>query len=73
MVTRNTSNQKEVTTIQFKMQEQLNQMMLMMQEVNQRSEESIKALKEVEAAFKIQIEELRKENAQLKDMITKPA
>ena len=43
-----------------------------MPEANRRSEESIKALKEAETVFKIQIEELRKENVQLKDMITKP-
>ena len=53
------------------MQEQLNQMMLMMQEVNQRSEESMKAMKEVETILKVQIEELKKENAQLRSMVTK--
>ena len=31
----------------------------------------MKALKEAEATFKIQIEELKRENVQLKDMITK--
>ena len=71
-VTRNTSDQNEVFATQFNMQEQLNQMMLMLQEANQRNKESTKALKKTEAAFKIQIEELRKENAELKDMITKP-
>ena len=40
--------------------------MLMIQEANQRNEESTKALKKAEANFKIQIEEIRKENAQLK-------
>ena len=53
------------------MHEQLNQMMLMTQEANRRSEESTKALKEVKTTFKIQIKELKRENAQLKDMITK--
>ena len=47
-------------------------MMLMMQEANRRNKESMKALKEVEANFKVQIEELGKENAQLKDIIIKP-
>ena len=67
-ITRNTSNQSEVFAIQFNMKEQLNQMMLVMQKANRRSEESTKALKETETTFKIQIEELSKENAQLKDM-----
>ena len=58
-ITRNTSDQNEVSVIQFNMQEQLNWMMLMIQEANRRSEESMKALKEVQAVFKIQIEELR--------------
>ena len=38
-------------------------MMLMMQEANWRNKEPTKASKEAEAPFKIQIEELRKENA----------
>ena len=71
-VTRNTSDQNEVSAIQFNIQEQLNQMTMMMQEKNRKSKESMKALKEVEITFKIQIEELKRENAQLKDMITKP-
>ena len=62
-VTRNTSDQNEASAIQFNIKEELNQMMLIMQEANRRSKESTKALKEVEAALKIQIEELRKENA----------
>ena len=45
------------------MQEYLNQMVLMMQNTNWRSEESMEALKEMEVAFKMQIEELKKENA----------
>ena len=52
-VTRNTSDQNEVSTAGFNMQEQLNQMMLTMQEANRRNEESMKALKEAEVAIKI--------------------
>ena len=44
--------------------------MLMMQEANRRSEESTKTLKEA-GTFKMQIEELKKENAQMKYIITK--
>ena len=45
-------------------------MMLMMQEANRRSEESTKTLKEA-GTFKMQIEELKTKNAQMKYIITK--
>lgn len=48
------------------------QMMAMMREACQRSEESTRSLQEAKIAFKVEMEELRKENAQLRKLLTKP-